>query len=78
LRGVESRRLANGLIRLRQEPVSAAVTAEAITLLADLFGSVRGVGTQMAIRATERLEDPEVIAQSCEALTRELLPLVGR
>lgn len=77
LRGVESRRLADGLIRLRQEPISAAVTSEAITLLADLFGSGRAVGTEMAIRATERLDDPEVIAQSCAALTRELLSLVG-
>lgn len=38
LRGVESRRLTDGLIRLRQESVSARVTDEAITLLADLFG----------------------------------------
>lgn len=78
LRGVESRRLADGLIRLRQESVSATVTAEAITLLADLFGSADAVGTQMAVRATERLEDPRVIAESCTALTRELLSLVRR
>ncbi len=77
LRGVESRRLAEGLRRLRQEPVSAPVTGEAITLLADLFGSARAVGTQMVIRATERLEDPAVIAESCTVLTRELLSLVG-
>ena len=77
LRGVESRRLGDGLIRLRQETVSAAVTGEAILLLADLFGSARAVGTLMAIRASERLEDPTVIAESCAALTRELLSLVG-
>jgi hypothetical protein len=76
LRGVESRRLADGLMRLRQEAVSAAVTGEAILLLADLFGSARAVGTLMAIRASERLEDPTVIAESCAALTRELLSLV--
>ena len=76
LRGVESRRLADGLMRLRQEEVSAAVTGEAILLLADLFGSARAVGTLMAIRASERLEDPAVIAESCAALTRELLSLV--
>jgi len=76
LRGVESRRLADGLNRLRQESVSAIVTDEAITLLAELFGSADAVGTQMAIRATERLEDPRVIAESCTALTRELLSLV--
>jgi hypothetical protein len=77
LRGVESRRLADGLTRLREEAVSAAVTGEAITLLADLFGSSGAVGTQMAVRATERLEDPEMIAQSCAALTRELLSLIS-
>lgn len=76
LRGVEARRLADGLIRLRQEEVSAAVTGEAIELLADLFGSARAVGTLMAIRASERLEDPTVIAESCAALTRELLSLI--
>jgi hypothetical protein len=76
LRGVESRRLADGLRRLRQESVSATVTSEAITQLADLFGSPDAVGTQMAVRATERLEDPRVIAESCTALTRELLSLV--
>lgn len=76
LRGVESRLLADGLIRLRQESVSATVTGEAIALLADLFGSADAVGTRMAIRATERLEDPRVIAESCTALTRELLSLV--
>jgi hypothetical protein len=76
LRGVESRRLADGLNRLRQESVSATVTDEAITLLADLFGAADAIGTLMAIRATERLEDPGVIAESCAALTQELLSLV--
>lgn len=76
LRGVESRRLADGLLRLRQESVSAIVTSEAITQLENLFGSPDAVGTQMAVRATERLEDPRVIAESCTALTRELLSLV--
>ena len=77
LRGVEARRLADGLRRLRQEPVSATVTGEAVDLLPELFGSDRAVGTQMAIRATERLEDPAVIAASCAALVRELLSLVA-
>lgn len=76
LRGVESRRLADGLIRLCQESVSATVTVEAITQMADLFGATDTVGTQMAIRATERLEDARVVAESCTALTRELLSLI--
>jgi len=64
------------LLLLRRNPVSAEVTDEAVALLEDLFGSTRAVGTQMVIRATERLEDPTVIAESCAALTRELLDLV--
>lgn len=76
LRGVDARGLADGLVRLGQEAVSAEVTTEAIALLADLFGSAGAVGTQMAIRATERLEDPAVIAASCAALVREVLALV--
>lgn len=76
LRVIPSRELAAGLMRLQREPVSAEVTREAIAQLDALFGSTRSVGTQMAVRATERLEDPAAIAQSCEALTRELLDLV--
>jgi hypothetical protein len=77
LRGVDARRLADGLVRLGQESISAAVTGEAISFLADLFGSERAVGTQMAVRATERLEDAATIEGSCLALTREVLSLVG-
>ena len=58
LRGVESRRLVDGLLRLRQESVSTTVNDEAITQLADLFGFADAVGTQMAVRATERLGRP--------------------
>ena len=77
MRAVDARLLADGLLRLRREPLAAAVTAEAIAWLPDLFGTDRSVGTQMAVRATERLEDPAVIAASCTALVRELLALVG-
>jgi hypothetical protein len=76
LRVIPSRVLAAGLMRLQEERVSAEVTREAVAQLDALFGSTRSVGTQMAVRATERLEDPVAIAESCEALTRELLDLV--
>ena len=78
LRVIPSRELAAGLRRLQGEMVSAEVTREAVAQLDALFGSTRSVGTQMAVRATERLEDPAAIAESCEALTRELLDLVRR
>ena len=76
LRVIPSRELAAGLRRLQGEMVSAEVTREAVAQLDALFGSTRSVGTQMAVRATERLEDPAAIAESCVALTRELLDLV--
>jgi hypothetical protein len=77
LRAMGSRELADGLLRLQRESVSAGVTGEAITLLGDLFGSTQAIGTQMVVRATERLEGPLVMAESCAALTQELLDLVG-
>lgn len=78
LRAVESRRLASGLDRLRRNDTSATVTAEAFAMLRDLFGSPRSPGSEMVVRATERLEDPAVIAASCAALTVELLDLINR
>jgi len=52
---------------------SAPLNGEAIAHLGTLFGSVSAAGTQMVIRATERLEDPAEIARSCALLTTELL-----
>ena len=49
------------------------MTREALDYLRTLFGSRTGLGTQMAVRATERLEEPETIAVSCEALATDLL-----
>ncbi len=76
LRVIPSRELAAGLMRLQRETVPAEVTLEAIAQLDVLFGSTRSIGTQMAVRATERLEDPVIIAESCEALAREVLDLL--
>ena len=76
LRVIPTRDLAAGLMRLQRETVSAEVTLEAIAQLDVLFGSTRSIGTQMAVRATERLEDPVIIAESCEALARELLDML--
>jgi hypothetical protein len=49
------------------------VTLEALEYLRTLFGSRSGLGTQMAVRATEGLEHPEAIATSCETLATDLL-----
>lgn len=73
LRAIPTNALAEGLERLRTDSLSGEVTQEAIAHLGTLFGSVSAAGTEMAIRATEHLEDPVEIARSCELLTTELL-----
>jgi hypothetical protein len=65
------------VVALEAVTVSSEVTGEAIEYLRDPFGSLEGQGTRMAVRATERLEDPATIAASCEALTLELLDLLA-
>jgi hypothetical protein len=66
-------RLAEGLRRLLADSLADDVTREAIVNLERLFGSASSAGTQMVIRATERLEDPVEMARSCELLAIELL-----
>jgi hypothetical protein len=65
--------LKDTLSRLRQDNFAGIVTREALDYLRTLFSSRTGLGTQMAVRATEKLEEPETIAVSCEALATELL-----
>ena len=76
LRGISSQRLAAGLIGLSGNDLSQEVTVEALDLLPRFFGTTTSEGTQMAVRATELLEDPEQIAASCEALANELLTTI--
>lgn len=78
LRSISTETLAQGLTRLRTDEVAGEVTREAVTYLEELFGSSDGEGTRMAVRATERLEDPATIAASCEALTSDLLRALRR
>lgn len=73
LRAIPTTTLATGLDRLRRDDLAGVVTREAMVLLRDFFGSRATTGTQMVVRATERLEDPETIAASCEALVHDLL-----
>ena len=49
------------------------VTREAIEHLQALFGATSSSGTVMVVRATERLEDPNVMAASCVALADDLI-----
>ena len=56
--------------------VAGDVTREAVTHLQMLFGATTAPGTAMVVRATERLEDPDVMAASCVALVDELISLL--
>ena len=73
LRSIPTALLANGLRGLLADSLSDEVTREAITQLASLFGSTLSTGTQMVIRATDRLENPAEMARSCELLANDLL-----
>ena len=78
LRSISTETLVQGLNRLRADRNAGEVTREAITYLGQLFDSSDGEGTRMAVRATERLENPATIAASCEALTNDLLSALRR
>lgn len=73
LRAVPTALLASGLHRLLIDAVAQEVAHEAVDHLAQLFGTTAAPGTQMAVQATERLEDPTAIAGSCVVLTVALL-----
>jgi hypothetical protein len=73
LQGVDAGALAQSLHGLAAAEVSRAVAVEALDLLRRLFGRVDGLGAEMAVRATEGLENPETIRGACVALTATLL-----
>ena len=77
LRGVSTEALARSIRRLLADSLSATVSDEAIEFLRRDFGSEAAQGTLMSVRATEGLEDPEVLAASCAALTADLLSALG-
>lgn len=78
LRGVSTTDLAGRIPRLRVDPRSGAVTAEALAHLEHLFARPEALGSTYAARAAEGLEPAETIKASCAALTYDLLAAVGR
>jgi hypothetical protein len=76
LRAVPSADLVARFTALLAASASADVTRRALAFLDELFGLPAAVGSRMAARAVETLEDPETIAASCAALTRDLLRLL--
>ncbi len=73
LRGTTAAEMATRVRRLRDEPLSKAVTVEALGLLDSFFGRADGVGSQMAARAARGLADAQETAASCVALAEEIL-----
>lgn len=73
LRAIPTERLAGDLRALREDRRCAEVTSEAIEHLRTLFAEATAPGSQMAARAATPLEDPDVVAASCAALTNDLL-----
>jgi hypothetical protein len=59
--------------QLLANPLSSAVTREALSMLRTLFGTPAATGSLMAARATEGLEEAATITASCAALASDLL-----
>jgi hypothetical protein len=74
LRAIPVESLSQGIRELGGSALAGDVTREAIaTHLEALFGATTSRGTVMVVRATERLEDPSVMAASCVALADDLI-----
>ena len=77
LRATETAALAAGLARLADDELSAAVTAEAVSQLAPLFGNPQAPGVGMAARAARLSADAVEVSASFTALVSDLLAAIG-
>ena len=73
LQAIDTPTFAAGLAHLANHEISAAVTAEAVSQLAPLFGSPNSVGVTMTVRAARAGAEADVIAASFTALVSDLL-----
>lgn len=73
LRGSPTSVLAANLRQLCSDPRSAEVSQIALRFLDELFGRADAPGSLLAAEAARPLEDEQTIAQSCQALTQDLL-----
>jgi len=73
LQYVPTAALAASIRQLLANPLSSAVTREALSMLRTLFGTPAATGSLMAARATEGLEEAATITASCAALASDLL-----
>ncbi len=77
LRGTTTADMAGRMRRLLDDGKVRPVAEESLALLRQQFASRAGVGTVMALKAIGSLDDPEEIADSCVALSADLLDVLG-
>lgn len=77
LRGIGTATLADSMRGLLEHELSREVSGEALDLLRRLLAVPGATGVEMAVRATEGLEDPATIRGSCVALASDLLEAIG-
>ncbi len=76
LQAIETEVLAHTISALCADPRAISSTQEALEYLSELFASPQAQGSQMAASAVEGLDDPDVVANACVALTAGLLESV--
>ncbi len=76
LRAVPMETFAGALDRLRNDPLSAEVTEQAISHLRELFSSPGAPGSAMAARAASPLDPEDEIRASCAFLSQDLLGML--
>lgn len=69
----ETEDLADTVRQLLADELAAAVTAQALTYLAQLFGSPQSLGSVMAGRAEEGIGQPTTVSASASFLAQDLL-----
>ncbi len=77
LQAIDTATVAAGLAQLADHDLSAAVTAEAVSRLAPLFGNPEAVGIRMAVRAAGLSAEEDVITASLTVLVSDLLAATG-
>ena len=78
LQAIDTETLAQGLVSLAVDKLSAEVTSEAMSQFKSLFGSQDDVGIRMANRAARSSVEPDVIAASFALLVSDLLAAANR
>ena len=73
LQATDTTTLAAGLVHLSSHEISAAVTTEAVSQLAPLFGNPEAAGIVMAARAARPNAEADVISASFVALVSDLI-----